>query len=61
MSKAQLVITAVVREGRSKSGVAREDRQHNASADYWLARSRRFDRLRRRAERNLHHQPGSLP
>jgi hypothetical protein len=26
-------------------------RQHNASADYWLARRHRFDHLRRAAER----------
>jgi hypothetical protein len=25
-------------------------RQHNKNADYWLARSHRFDHLRRRAE-----------
>ena len=25
-------------------------RRHNEAADYWLARSRRFDHLRRRAE-----------
>jgi hypothetical protein len=31
-------------------------RQHNKSADYWLARSHRFDHLRREHERRGHRQ-----